>query len=274
MLRPTTPAVFPRSIHAGIGVATPIVPPGVAAFPLLATSVAAGAKVMLKGVAADSTAGTMSTKTVSPRRLPGTITVAVEDQAILPTLEMDVTRNLQDVLGNAFDQVVINGQAAVANVAPLIVGVIGFTTAASAESTKDTFANYAEKFLGNFDGILASGPDECLGLVNIATAKHMLKTFSTTAPVSAWKYCSENMRGLRAWKHLAPLASGIGPAYVIQAGVEGRCAAPIWGGLELVRDTFGTNATKGQVSVTATMLVGDVQELRDGFVVPLSVKTV
>ena len=270
-LQPTTPAVFPRSLHAELGVLTPMVAPGVAAFPIMTTNVSGGARVMLKGVASDATAGVMSTKSVSPRRLPGTIETAVEDQALMPSLESDTVRNLQDVLANLFDQVIINGQVAVTNESPAITGVIGFTTAATAESTVLTFETYSAKFLGAFDGLLANGPGECIALVNLATAKNMLRTFSSSAPISAWAHLVANMRSVRAWKHLAALTSKVGPAYVIQAGVEGRCAAPIWSGLELVRDPY-TNSKKGMVSITATMLVGDPQELRDGFVVPVSVK--
>ena len=272
-LQPTTPAVFPRSLHAELGVLTPLVPPGQAGFPVISTNVVGSAKVHLKGVAADATAGVMTTKSVSPRRLPGTITVAVEDLALLPTLEQDLQRNLQDVLGDLYDQIIINGQAAEANVAPAITGLIGFTTAPSAEGTKDLFPSYASKFLGSFDGMLANGPGELIGLVGTDVAKVLLKTFSTTAPLSAWAHLVANMRSVRAWKHLKSLSSNVAPVYVVQAGVEGRCSAPIWGGMELVRDIYGTNATQGQISVTATMLIGDPQELRNGFVVPLSVKT-
>ena len=82
---PIMPAVFDRSAAAFLGIEMPTVAAGTASYPVLTTSVTAGARA--KSAGAPETAGTITPYTVTPRRITGAFRIAREDEAVLPDLE-------------------------------------------------------------------------------------------------------------------------------------------------------------------------------------------
>ena len=82
---PIMPAVFDRSAAAFLGIEMPTVAAGTASYPVLTTSVSAGARA--KSADAPETAGVITPYTVTPRRITGAFRIAREDEAVLPDLE-------------------------------------------------------------------------------------------------------------------------------------------------------------------------------------------
>ena len=71
--------------------------------------------------------------------------------------------------------------------------------------------------------------------------------------------------GVRTSRRIGAPASNVQQAIIRRANPAGDRVAvmPVWQGLELIRDPY-TGAGKGEVVVTAMMLVGDVVVLRSG----------
>ena len=71
--------------------------------------------------------------------------------------------------------------------------------------------------------------------------------------------------GVRTSRRIPAAASNIQQAIVRRANPAGDRASvmPAWGGIELIRDNI-TGAGKGEIVITALMLVGDVILLRSG----------
>ncbi len=260
----TVHPVFDQSVASYLGIEMPSVASGQANYPILGTSVTAGPKA--KGAAGPETAGAFSVKTAAPKRITGSFRIRREDLALLASLEMDLRRNLQSVMVDAYDGQVINGD----NQDPNLNGLLAQLTDPSAPAAAaETFSGYVGAFAGHVDGKMATELSGVRALVGTATYRHLAATFASNQDsTSALSYLRAQTGGVRASGRIAAPASHIQQAIIRRSNPAGDRAAvsPIWQGLELIRDQY-TDASKGEVIVTALMLVGDPVLLRsDAFV--------
>ena len=105
--QPTIPFLFEASVVSSLGLVYPAVEFGVQQIPSITT--APPASVVAKDGAALATAGAYSLVSRSPKRLTGAVEFRVEDLAVAPQLDSDLSMSLQDSLSNQLDEKAING---------------------------------------------------------------------------------------------------------------------------------------------------------------------
>ena len=261
---PIVPALFDRSVAGYLGIEMPTVGTGIASYPILSTSLQGGMKG--EDAAATEGAGAYTVTDADPRRLTGSFRIRKEDIAKLPNLEDSLRENLSMVLSDEGDNQFINGN----NTAPNINGIFAQLTDPSAPAANaETYVRYAAAFASHIDGLFATMPGDVRGLVGPHTVRHMASVFGTASgDRSAYAMLSADFGGARATRRIADPASNLQQAIIRRANPAGDrvAVAPVWMGLEIIRDPY-TDAPKGQIVVTGTVLVGGVVLLRkDAFV--------
>ena len=199
-----------------------------------------------------------------PRRVTGSFRFLREDAARLVGMEAALRMNVESVLSDALDNQAINGAGTADGTLNGLLAILGAATAPAANA--ETFARYVAAAASHVDGLHAVDLSGMRQLVGVGTYGHMAGTFranedSTTA--EGW--LTQRTGGLRTSRRIAAAASNIQAAIVRRANPAGDRAAvmPAWGGIEIVRDNI-TSVSKGEIVITALMLVGDVILLRSG----------
>ena len=260
------PALFDRSVAGWLGIEMPTAAVGVASYPVLATSLTAGMKAV--STDAPESAGSFVVRDADPRRLTGSLRIRREDAAKLADLEVSLRANLSTVVSDEFDKQLVNGD----NVSPNLQGLFQQLTDPDAPAAgAETFGRFATAFASCIDGLFATMPGDVRALVGAEALRHMAATFATNDDsTSAYMHLMTQFGGVRASRRIAAPPS-IGDGANIQQAIIRRtnpagdrvAVAPIWGGIELIRDPY-TGAGKGEIVVTAIALVGGVVILRDG----------
>lgn len=260
-MAPTVPALFDQSVAGYLGIDMPTVAGGTPAYPVVSTNVTGGMKA--KSAAADETAGALTVTTASPKRLTGSFRITREDLAVLPTLETTLRQNLSRVLSDELDKQLITGN----NTAPNLNGLLQqLTDAANPATGAETFARYNAAMASHIDGLYAVTQKDVKILVGPHTYRHMAGAFATNDDaVSASDYIMKTYGGIRASRRIADPASNIQKAVIVRRNPQGDrvAVAPVWSGLELIRDAV-SDANKGEIVVTGLTLVGGIVLLRSG----------
>ena len=261
-LAPIVPALFDRSAAAYLGIEMPAVATGDAGYPVLSTSVTGG--VVAKSADAAESAGAFTVTMAQPRRITGALRFTREDAARLVGMEEALRMNVESVLSDALDKQAINGSGTGDGTLNGLLAILTDPDAPAANA--ETFARYVTAAGSHVDGLHAVDLSGIRQLVGVTTYTHMAGTFranedSTTA--EGW--LMDRTGGVRTSRRIAAPASNVQQAIVRRANPAGDRAAvmPAWGGVELIRDNI-TGAGKGEIVITALMLVGDVILLRAG----------
>ena len=255
------PAIFDRSIAPWLGVEMPTVPTGLAAYPVVSTSVTGGMKA--ESAVAAETAGAFTVTDSDPRRLTGSFRIRREDVAKLAGLEEALRQNLSMVLSSELDDQILNGDGT----APNLNGILAQLTDPEAPAASaETFARFAAALASHIDGLYATTPGEVRALVGAHTLRRMAGTFaSNDDSMSAYQHALTNFGGVRATKRIADPDPSIQQAVIRRGNPAGDlvAVAPVWSGLELIRDPY-SGAGKGEIVLTGISLVGGVVLLRSG----------
>ena len=256
------PAIFDRSAASWLGIEMPTVPVGDAGYPVLSTSLTGGP--VAKSAEADEGAGAFTVTMAQPRRISGAFKFTYEDSARLSGMESALRQNIGSVLSDALDAQAINGSGTGDGTLNGLLNILTDPTAPAANA--ETFARYISAAAGHVDGLFSVDLGGVRQLVGVQTYAHMAGAFranedATTA--EAWLMARTG--GVRTSRRIAAPASNIQQAIIRRANPMGDRVAvmPTWPSLQLIRDPY-TNARKGEVSLTALMLVGDVIVLRGG----------
>ena len=129
---PTIPYLFEAAVVSTLGLDFPTVASGVQQVPSITT--APPSSVVAKDGAALSTAGAYSLASRTPKRLTGQIDFRVEDLAVHPALDSDLSMSLQDSLSNQLDEEAFNGGGG-----DDLSGLFNQADDVSASGTDDTF---------------------------------------------------------------------------------------------------------------------------------------
>ena len=195
---------------------------------------------------------------------PGAFRFAVEDAARLDGMEQALGVNLSAVVSDAVDEQAVNGSASGDGTISGLLNRLDDPAAPAANT--ETFARYNTAALSHIDGQFAVDRTGVRVLAGPHTFRHMGGAFrSSETDLTALDYLTEKFGGVRLSNHIADPAANIQQAIIRRSNPAGdRVAAmPVWDGLTLVRDHY-TGGQKGEVVVTAYLLVGDVVIMRAG----------
>ena len=256
------PAIFDRSAAAWLGMEMPSVPTGDAGYPVLSTSLTGGP--VAKSAEADESAGAFTVTMAQPRRISGAFRFTVEDAARLSGMEAALRANISAVLSDALDNQTVNGSGTADGTLNGLLAILTDPAAPAADA--EDFGRYVAAAASHVDGLFAVDLAGVRQLVGVQTYGHMAGTFrSDSDSMTAEAWAMTRTGGVRTSRRIAAPASSIQQAIVRRSNPAGDRVAvmPVWQGLQMIRDPY-TNARKGEVGLTALMLVGDVIVLRAG----------
>ena len=237
---------------AFLGVQSPTVQPGSKTYNLILTG--ATADVRLPGVAHDSVVGTVRNTDITPARVTARMTVAREDMSIIPGLLDGWQADLRGALMLERDRMVLNGQAAVANVSPLVEGILRAVAETSDTSSVADYADYLNAY-DDVDGYSDDGSNIRM-LTNAAVFKHArgLSVGPTASAFALLRDRAEMGPGRFRQSEAMPASSNanIGDAITARIGHRGA-VSPIWARLEIITDPYSA-ASEGLINLTAYML--------------------
>ena len=247
------PRVFAASATVFLGVMMPSVPVGEPIFPVMTAGTTPA--MQAAGGTQDATAATFTVETLAPRRLTARYLFRVEDLARFVGMEEALRRDLRDAMSDAMDSQVLNGDGT----APNVTGLFSELTAPAMDpSTVSAFNDLLAAHASGIDGLYASGLQDVRLLVGAATYQRAAQIFTASGDVSGAAYLIANGGGFRASANVPVPATlnsvtNLQGALTYATGGPGSAVAPVWEGLELIRDPY-SNAAKGEVSITAVAL--------------------
>ena len=262
--------VFAATAAAYVGAAMPTVGVGQANYPVLTAGTTAD--VRSPGVAHDAAVATLGVKTVNPVRATARYLWNMENSALVRGYEEALAADIRAVLGDKLDSLVVNGQAAVANVSPAFEGILSALTNPSDPGEISTWSDYLGGYTGRVDGKFSQDGSNVRLLVNPDTFKHAYDLPAGTEgragllrnllPMGRFR-ASANMPGSTNANVAEAIAyaSGNGMGYV----------APVWRGIQAIRDPY-SNASEGQIALTLQMLTGGLM-IRDTMYAQLRFQT-
>ena len=248
---PTSPYVFERSIAASVlGIQFPVVPPGIANFPVISTAPPSGA--VAKDGAAAATAAAVRLDTRSPKRVAGQFQIRTEDLATMPSLENDLRQSLMMSASNAIDAQVIAGTG----VAPNLTGLFKLAADVAIAGAKETFATGVSRFASLVDGQFANSLSGLRAIIGSDTFGLYSSLFAGNGSMSLADYLMQSLGGFAVSNRVPATASSGQKGLVVLTGGEGPMRVPVWSNMEVIVDPY-TNAGKGQRIITVTTLVSD-----------------
>ena len=237
--------VFSSGDGSFLGVERPIVPVGVAAFPVLGTAPS------VKGPYTDSTeAGqtdaVFSAHSLPPERLQASYSYRASDAARFAGLDSSLRLALNSGLQEELDQQAINGSDGLLN---------GTNLPNNNVSAITSFALYLSGLLyGRVDGRYARTPGDVRVIVGQGTFTHAAGTFKgNNSDESGVERLGARAGGLRVSAHVPAVASNKQNALVRLGMAAGGAVQPLWEGITILSDPYSRSA-QGEVIVSAIML--------------------
>ena len=257
IIAPIVPAVFEASVAAYLMVEMPRVTTGSYNVPRITTSLTAGWKG--KGDVTDSTAAALTVETSTVKRLSGRMSLRMEDVAAvgMADFEAALRMNLQQVVGNALDDALLNGTGA----SDQPTGLLARLTDPTAPGTKADFGEFVDVAAGAITAsdLWASGLPDVRTLAGPTTMALSETVFrGTDSYISAGAYLRGQTGGWRSNAHVPAPASDIQQAVQVLLGRPGLSIArmPTWGRLEI--DDIYSGAAAATTYRTVHVLCGDL----------------
>ena len=244
------PRVFARTAASWLGVSMPMVGTGDQNYPVMTAGTTAAGKN--PGVAHDAGAATFEANQLGPTRLTARYLFRIEDLRRLAGMESALRADLRSVAGDQVDKTVLNGQSADPNIDGIVDS--GSIPDPATPTAVVTIATAIETVAGAVEGKHANGLSDVRLLVGPKTYSKLATLLSSNSEPVALSVLRSETGGLRVSAHVPDPAANVQQALVYRTGGGGpNAVAPVWQGLELIRDPY-SGAAKGEVSVTAIML--------------------
>ena len=212
----------------------------------------------LDGVALDAAAAAFTTKAINPSRVQARIfydnIIDVRMRGASDSLAADLRMQMTDKL----DAVGLNGQAAVTNVSPALVGVISALTNPTNPTAVSTWGDFLDAYDDAVDGKYAMDAEMVRMLVNANTWKFARGLQIDTSGALLRDRLPAGRFRVSANMPATPSTGGdenVATALAYAAGPGRGFTQAIWRGVRLVRDIY-TNSSEDQTSVTMTMYTG------------------
>ena len=233
--------VFSSGDLTYLGCHFPSVAPGASNYPVLSAGVEPATAD--KDGAANQSAATLTPNILKPQRLTAEYLVRLEDLYVLKDMEDALRMDLAGAITEAMDKEGISGDGS----DPDITGILEALTAPTTPSTEANFAAYASSRNKQVDGRYAKEQGDVRLLVGSETFAHAAGIYQTGSGVSA----VAAMGNPRVSPHIPDPASNV--QHAIASRSMGRCIAPLWPAVSLIRDNVSL-ASKGQVKLIAITL--------------------
>ena len=253
------PRIFEKTDAGFLGVSTPGVRAGTQAYPVMTGGTTAVTRAA--NAAVTSAAATFTVETVTPTRLSARYLLNLEGLAAMGgMLETTLRNDLRTVMGDQFDEQIINGDGT----SPNVSGIFAELTDATDETTVVTFDNVRLKATDELDGKMARSERSVRILVGLASWKKFRSLQNTDKQLDAIE-AYQRLGGSMQNSARIPAMDGTSKN---QRGIltfePSAAVAPIWQGITMIRDPY-TNAAKAQVALTAHMLFGFAFKRKDGW---------
>ena len=240
--------VFANSAAAFLGVAMPRVPTGQTLYPVMTAG--ATASMRAAGAVKDAEAGTFTVEMLSPIRLTARYLFRVEDLAKLRGMEDTLRADLRAAISDAMDVQVLSGDGTAPNVSGFLKAL---TEPTDPTGTAASFADFLAAHVAGVDGLYSTGLQAVRMLVGVASYKVAAGKFNSAGDVASSDYLVTHSGGLRTSANVPAPVSDVQSAITYATGGAGSAVAPVWEGLELIRDPY-TGAASGEIAVTAVAL--------------------
>ena len=282
---PTAGEVFISALAGMLGIRTPSVAPGVAAFPYVSTG--AAPEGVAAGVAVSDSSPAISALTANPKALSATLTFRREQQAQLADLDNTLTTNIREALRDEFDDQICAGSNTGDDLNGLLVQR---APATPGDNTLTTFETLAASVAGFVDGKFAEGFDQVRTVMSPTVATYLQSVLLPAGSGSQMTLLdwlrSHFTGGLRISGRVPTVAAvdhgtagnrraGGGGIFAVRTRVPSLAYAPVWRAMQLVRDESSAAVVKKrEVVVTAFLLAGGVAIVRPDAYTAAMVKTV
>ena len=261
--------VFAATAAAYAGADMPTVGVGQANYPVLTAGTTAD--VRSPGVGLDAAAATLGVETVLPVRATARYLWNMENAALVRGYEEALAADIRSVMGDKLDSLVINGQAAVANVSPAFEGILSALTDPTAASAQADWTDYLGAYTGRVDGKYSQDGSNVRLLVNPETFKHAWDLPAGTDGRAGLLRSLLPGGRFRASANMPAGDSNVNAAIAFAMGNGMGYVNPVWRGVQAIRDPY-TGASEGQIALTLQMLTGGLM-IRDAMYAQLSFKT-
>ncbi len=253
---PILPAVFAPSIAAELGIDMPTVESGTYATGTLTTPLTAGAAE--KGAQVPQTAGAITAQTATPKRVGGSLAIAVEDVAAIgaANFEAILRENVSLVLSDELDRQILTGDGTGGD----LNGIFEALADPSAPSAVADWAAFVQAQAQGIDGLWATELSQVVIMAGVETYRLAASTFQgADAEESAAAYLKRMGAGFMANARMPDPAADVQPAILCRKGKPGMRTAvsPVWNGAISIDDIY-SGARKGERFFTLSALVGDV----------------
>ena len=211
-----------------------------------------------KNTDADATAGALTVKSATPKRIPATLTTTLEDMSAVgtETFESGLRAALQGQVAHSFDNQIINGDGS----APNLDGFLHQLTDASAPaSAVETFERWAAIAASMVDGRWATRLAEVASVWNAAAYAQAAGVFrGNNGDTSAATYMNSMTGGFYANSRMPATASNIATGIGARLGQPGiaRAVVPTWGRIEI--DDIYSGAPSGLRHISLSVITGDL----------------
>ena len=251
------PRIFEKTDAGFLGISTPGVASGTTTYPVMTGGTTASMRAANAEIEAD--VATFSVVNVTPTRLSARYLWNMEGIASMGgMLETALRSDLRMVMGDQFDEQLINGNGTSPNVSGLFQELTDPTNPA-AEATYDDYRTTATEQL---DGMMARTENDIRILLGLSTWKHARGKTNTDKQLDAIEAMTRLGASVQNSARIPAIASKRQDA--ILTFEPGAAVAPIWQGITMIRDPY-TNAAKAQVALTAHMLFGFALKRKDGW---------
>lgn len=252
--------VFAETASARLGITMPLVPAGVAAYPVMEAG-GSGAQRGRAQAAAESTY-TFAVTEIKPTRHPVHGIYSIEDELRLPGMAAAIERDMAMATVESVDKAIFNGDSGADENSADITGLrtAGIIESTITQTNKVKGDELLKLFLAYVDGkyaatmadvrVVASVGSNTLwgGTVHAAAVDNQTVAAFLRANGVTWTV----REGIDA-----NTANGDFGAYMgLARGVDGAGVAPIWNKAQIIRDTYGERATKGEVGLTLNTFWG------------------
>ena len=250
---PIETPVFADGDAAFCGVVQPVVQPGDATYPEIATRPTVGGPHVDDADVAE-TQLTVNAELLAPKRLQASVTGLTSQMLRMAALEPAVRATLSGALSEAYD-------------AQCVAELL--TVAQGAAGAVWTYDTYLKRIVyDNIDGRYARQESDLRILVGTATLAHAAGLYRDAANAKGQVSAVEALRGLtgglRASVHIPAVANDKQDALAVKGVGRRNAVCPIWQGVEIIVDRV-TGAGKGQIEIFGALYAAFSVSRADGF---------